>query len=72
MIIETLSLYLHITIKNNAMKKQEMIDLIKAEERKLYDDLQQCIDILGVHDPITESATTRWSTIHNLLKTLGL
>ena len=54
------------------MKKQEMIDLIKAEERKLYDDLQQCIEILGIHDPITESATTRWSTIHNLLKTLGL
>ena len=54
------------------MKKQEMIDLIKAEERKLYDDLQQCIDILGIHDPITEAAVARWSVINQLVKNLGL
>lgn len=54
------------------MKKQEMIDLILQEERKLWNDLQYMIDVLGVNDEATESATTRWATIHQLIEKLGL
>ena len=52
------------------MKKQEMINTIMLEERKLWDALQECINLLGVNDPLTEIATTRWATINQLLKTL--
>jgi len=54
------------------MKKQEMINVIMLEERRLYDELQQCLEILGVNDPITDAATTRWASVNNLLKKLGL
>ena len=52
------------------MNAKQIIDLIKAQEQELYNDLQKCLDTLGVNDPITDSAVTRWATIHNLLKTL--
>lgn len=48
------------------MKKQEMIDLILQEEKKLWKDLQECIDRLGIYDPITDSATARWSAVQTL------
>jgi hypothetical protein len=54
------------------MKKQEMINTILAEKDKLWNDLQQCMDILGMHDPITEAAVARWSVINQLVKNLGL
>jgi len=54
------------------MKKQEMINAIMLEERKLWDALQECINLLGVNDPLTEIATARWATINQLLKSLGL
>jgi hypothetical protein len=54
------------------MKKQEMINVIMLEERRLYDELQQCLEILGANDPITDAATTRWASVNNLLKKLGL
>ena len=75
LIIETLSLYLHIINSETnltTMKKQEMINVIMLEERRLYDELQQCLEILGVNDPITDAATTRWASVNNLLKKLGL
>ena len=75
MITETLSLDLHITISETnltTMKKQEMINLIMLEERRLYDDLQQTIDILGINDPLTDEAVARWASVNNLLKKLGL
>lgn len=69
---ETYSDIRSINLKNTAMKKQEMIDLILQEERKLWNDLQYMIDVLGVNDEATESATTRWATIHQLIEKLGL
>jgi hypothetical protein len=59
-------------IKTKTMKKQEMINVIMLEERKLWNDLQECLEKLGANDPITESATTRWATINKLVKSLGL
>lgn len=52
------------------MNAKQMIDLIKAEEQALYSEVQKCLEQLGANDPITDSAVTRWATIHNLLKTL--
>lgn len=54
------------------MKKKEMIKEILKQEQKLWNDLQRCIEILGSHDPVTASATTRWATINELAKKLGL
>lgn len=48
------------------MKKQEMIATIIAEEKRLWNDLMECIKELGVHDPITDSATARWTAVNNL------
>lgn len=56
--------------KRNNMNAKQMIDLIKAEEQALYSEVQKCLEQLGANDPITDSAVTRWATIHNLLKTL--
>jgi hypothetical protein len=61
-----------ITIKNNAMKKQEMIDFIIQEEKRLWDAVQRSMDLLGVDDEVTQSAVTRWSVIHNLIQTLQI
>ena len=52
------------------MKAKQIIDIIKAQEQELYSEVQKCLEQLGANDPITDSAVTRWSTIHNLLKTL--
>ncbi len=52
------------------MNATQIIDLIKAEEQALYNDVQKCLETLGAYDPITESTTTRWATINNLLNTL--
>lgn len=54
------------------MKKQEMIDTILAEQDKLWKDLNQCMDILGMNDPITDAAVARWAVINELVKSLGL
>lgn len=52
------------------MNAKQIIDLIKAQEQELYIEVQKCLEKLGTNDPITDSAVTRWATIHNLLKTL--
>ena len=49
-----------------------MINLIKQEERRLWDDLQDCINTLGLRDTLTDVATARWAAINKLVKTLGL
>jgi hypothetical protein len=54
------------------MKKQEMIKILLQEERRLWDDLQYCINKLGVNDDATEWATARWAVVHSLLQKLGL
>jgi len=56
--------------KRNNMTNLEIIAVIKAQEQELYNDVQKCLETLGAHDPITESVTTRWATINNLLNTL--
>lgn len=43
-----------------------MIATIIAEEKHLWKELQECINKLGLHDPITDSATARWSAVHQL------
>lgn len=49
-----------------------MIDLILRQENLLWKNLQECIDKLGMNDPITDSAVSRWAVINQLVKTLGL
>ena len=49
------------------MKKQEIIKLIIAEEKQLWDAMMDCIDILGLKDPITDIAIARWTVVNNLL-----
>jgi hypothetical protein len=55
-----------ITIKNNAMKKQEMIDLIIQEEKRLWESVQRSMELLGIDDEVTQSAVTRWSVMNDL------
>ena len=52
------------------MNAKQMIDIIKAQEQELYNEIQECLEKLGANDPITDLAVTRWATINNLLKTL--
>jgi hypothetical protein len=54
------------------MKKQEMIDFILQEERRLWDDLLKCVHMLGTDDPLTDLASARYGTIYKLLQTLKL
>ena len=54
------------------MKKQEMIDTIIQEEKRLWDAVQRSMDLLGVDDEVTQSAATRWADIHNLIQTLQI
>jgi hypothetical protein len=55
-----------------AMKKQEMINIILAEKDKLWNEMMECIDKLGMRDPITDAAVARWGVINQLVKSLGL
>jgi hypothetical protein len=61
-----------INLKNTAMKKQEMINTIIQSEKLLWENLQECIDRLGMNDPITDAAVARWAVVHNLVQKLGL
>ena len=54
------------------MKKQEMINIILAEKDKLWTEMMECIDKLGMRDPITDAAVARWGVINQLVKSLGL
>ena len=54
------------------MKKQEMINIIKTQEQELYKDLQECIEKLGMNDPITDAVVARWAVINKLVKSLGI
>jgi len=54
------------------MKKKEMIEILLQEERRLWNDLQYCINILGAYDDATEWATARWAVVHNLVQKIGL
>lgn len=71
MISETLSLYLHITnsqtLKLTTMKKQEMVQVMIAEEKQLWKEMMECIDKFGMRDPFTDLAVARWSVINQLV-----
>jgi hypothetical protein len=54
------------------MKNQEIIDVILQEERRLWDDLLQCVHMLGTNDPLTDLASARYGAIYKLLQTLKL
>ena len=54
------------------MKKQEMIDLIIQEEKRLWDTVQRSMDLLGIDDECTQSAVTRWATINDLKQKLQI
>jgi hypothetical protein len=54
------------------MKKQEMINIILAEKDKLWNEMMECIDKLGMRDPITDASVARWGVINQLVKSLGL
>jgi len=49
-----------------------MINTIMLEERRLWNELQECIKALGVNDVLIDVATARWSVINQLVKSLGL
>ena len=54
------------------MKKQEMIQIMIAEEKQLWKEMMECIDKLGMRDPLTDVAVARWSVINKLVcKLLG-
>jgi hypothetical protein len=61
-----------ITLKTTHMTKQQMIDVIKQEEKQLWEELQDMLEAFGVNDKATESATTRWATISFLMDKLEL
>jgi hypothetical protein len=61
-----------INLKNTAMKKQEMIQIMIAEEKQLWKEMMECIDKLGMRDPLTDVAVARWSSVNKLVcKLLG-
>lgn len=75
LIIETLSLYLHIINSQTnltTMKKQEMIDLILQEHDVLFNEYMEMYNEFGINDSATELAGTRLATISQLIKKLGL
>jgi len=48
------------------MKKQEMIDFIIQEEKRLWNEVQRAIELLGVDDEVTQSKVTRWAIMNDL------
>jgi len=67
LIIETLSIYLHITFKNNAMTKDEILELIFNEERELYAELQEQRRWYGYDDRGTLHTQAQWGALVNIL-----
>jgi hypothetical protein len=54
------------------MKNQKIIEILLQEERKLWEDLLQCVHMLGTDDPLTDLASARYGAIYKLLQTLKL
>jgi len=49
------------------MKKQEMIQIMIAEEKQLWKEMMECIDKFGMSDPFTDIAVARWSAVNKLV-----
>jgi hypothetical protein len=54
------------------MKNQKIIEILLQEERKLWEDLLQCVHMLGTDDPLTDLASARYGAIYKLLQTLKI
>lgn len=52
--------------------KQQMIDIIMSEEKQLWLDYEECLEIMGEEHEITQNAMRRWGAVNELLKKLGL
>lgn len=44
-----------------------MVQVMIAEEKQLWKEMMECIDKLGMKDPITDLAVARWSVINKLV-----
>jgi hypothetical protein len=70
LIIETFALYLHITFKNNAMNKEQILELIRSQEQELYKDFRHCQGQYGTDHKHTRYALGAWGAALNLLQTI--
>jgi len=61
--------YLYIcvsTLKNNAMTKEEILELIFNEERELYEDYLYAQQAYGYDDETTKRLGSEWAAISTL------
>jgi hypothetical protein len=61
-----------ITIKNNAMNKQEMIDAIIQEHDVLWNEYMEMLEAFGINDEGTQRAGTRAATLGQLIDKLQI
>lgn len=54
------------------MKKQEMIEVIKSEEKRLHKDMESMAKVFGDEHYNTELARARWATVRRLMNTMGI
>jgi hypothetical protein len=61
------SLYICVsTLKNNAMTKEEILELIFNEERELYEDYLYAQQAYGYDDETTKGLGAQWGAISTL------
>ena len=72
LISETLCLYLHITIKNNAMKKEQILQVIESEVEQMQIIYYDMVENLGSQHEVTKRQEIRLSTLLLLSQKLGL
>jgi hypothetical protein len=61
-----------INLKNNAMKKQEMIDAIIQEHDVLWNEYMEMLEAFGINDEGTQRAGTRAATLGQLIDKLEI
>jgi hypothetical protein len=52
------------------MDKQQIIELIRSQEKELYANLQECKSIYGSENNHTRHASGAWGSIFELLQTI--
>ena len=60
------------TKKQNAMNKQEILDIVINYEKQLRNDYEELRDNYGSLDSATQSAFKEWNTIDELINRLDL
>jgi hypothetical protein len=58
------------TFKQFIMTKEQIIDLIKAQEAELYTEILEMREAFGATDRGTLNTQARWGAIANLLETI--